>query len=221
MKNCAAVIFDMDGCLVDSERVYVQCWKHAFEREKIAPDMEKIRSWAGASTPHIDRDLLEITKDRDMAKTLRRHRETMFLEKVKAGQLCTMPGAEACLIRLREQQIPCYLATSSFRKKASAVLEALQLRKYFAGIVYGDMVKNAKPSPDIYRKVLDLAHCTPQEVLVFEDSYNGVKAARAAGISHIVHVPDPGVVQTVPEEWYWKRLRSLEEVPRLFNENFE
>lgn len=218
MKLIKGVIFDIDGCLIDSESVYLKCWAEGFRREGIPVDQEMVNSWAGAGRVEIDRDVLAVTGDPKTAKRLRAYRESIFLEMLEAGQVEIKPGAREILDYLKEIRMPIGVASSGTRDKAERLLKYFGLLGYFDQTAFGDEVRDRKPAPDLFQLALRRLGISPDEAIVFEDSKNGVLSALAAGIERVVHVPDSSVKGASNEDLpAWKRIVDLNEGIKLID----
>jgi HAD superfamily hydrolase (TIGR01509 family) len=192
-KVLKCVIFDMDGCLVDTEKSYVRSWKYAFKVEKFPIDDSIIDLWAGMGTTNINSQLYELTQDLNRAKKIRQLREDIFFEMLEAGKVELKPYARDILGFIREKKIKIGLASSTFKDKALRILGHFELLSFFDFMVFGDEVNKLKPAPDIYLKALRISKENISNCLVFEDSVSGVEAAKEAGFTKIVHIPDSSI----------------------------
>lgn len=110
-------------------------------------------------------------------------------EMIEAGQLRPKPGVTELLAWLQERRVPKAVATSSARAKAMHHLWTTGVLNRFGAVVTRDEVERGKPHPDLYLRAAERLGTPPDRCLALEDSYNGVRAARAAGVS-VVMVPD-------------------------------
>ncbi|KRL84168.1 HAD family hydrolase [Ligilactobacillus apodemi] len=185
------VIFDMDGVVFDSEKVY-------FEANKMAADqlgmknytLEYYQQFIGAGTEPM---LAQMAKDYGSRELVDRF-YAMSMENVypivEAGKLALKPGFKELTAYLDEQNIPYVIASSNFRKDIEYYLEETGISGKFAHIVSADDVTHAKPSPEIFNKAWQkMGNVAKEESLVIEDSINGVKAANNADIP-VIMVPD-------------------------------
>jgi len=177
-----AIIFDMDGVLLDSERLWPEI---EFERyRKLIPDwtMDNHKLLTGLSlndshrmfTEKFGLDMSWEEYDgfyRKMARQVYLHRTSYY------------PGAEEMLNELKEQNIPLGLATSSPNYWLDLIYERFHLNDYFDVLLGADDVGGrGKPSPDIYEKAIEMMGFTPEECIAIEDSSNGILAAHRAGM---------------------------------------
>jgi beta-phosphoglucomutase family hydrolase len=174
-----ALIFDLDGVIIDSMPVHALAWQRYLNELGISGvDVED--RMHGRRNDEIVRDFLGPDLD---AYTVFEHgaaKERLFREMMRYQiNNRLVPGAEAFLQRV--SQIPLALATNAERANADFVLDQAGLRPVFKVIVDGSQVAHAKPAPDVYQLAASLLHVAPVNCIVFEDSPVGVAAARAAG----------------------------------------
>lgn len=192
--NITGVIFDMDGCLVDTESVYRLAWKQAFEEYEIIISIEKIQSWLGLGWDIIAKQIDEITNDRELTLKVRKKREAIFFEHLENNRVKLMPGTLEILTYAKSQNLVVGLASSTYQEKGLIILEHFELVNYFDYIVFGDEVPRRKPFGDIYLKAIENSGLKSEELLVFEDSLTGCQAAEAAKLQ-TVWLPE-----TLPEK---------------------
>lgn len=184
-----AVIFDMDGLLLDTEKLLVKFWQEA-AREAGFPMTREIalnirsmhRSFA---IPYLKSVLGE---DFDYLKIRSRRMELMSAYLAKYG-LELKKGAKELLTYLNENKIPAAVATATDYERAEKYLKETEIFGYFDKIICATMVKVGKPQPDIYIYAASELGLEPSECAALEDSPNGVKSAAAAGCKTIM-VPD-------------------------------
>jgi HAD superfamily hydrolase (TIGR01509 family) len=183
-----AVIFDMDGLLIDSEPVWEQVEDEMLARRGATLDpairarfigMRMADFWGGLAGAHgIAAPIDELIA------------EAIALMVARVGVDAPLrPGAEALIALLDSQQIPCAIASSSPRPIIDAVVAAHGWETVFARRVSGDEVTHGKPAPDIYLAAAQRVGVEASVCLALEDSVNGARAAVAAGM-HTIAVPD-------------------------------
>ena len=182
LKGKKAVIFDMDGSLVDSMWVWLEVDRIYMEKHRLtAPetfhkDIEGM-SYIETAQYFVDtfdslgRTREEVMQDwRDMAVDL------------YATRVFPKPGAVDFLDEMRRRGVLLGIATSNDRKIAQAALDARGLNKYFASVCTSSEVASGKPAPDMYLKVAEDLGVHPSECLVFEDIPKGILAGKNAGM---------------------------------------
>ena len=188
----STVIFDMDGCLTDTEQAYIQAWAHAFEVKGIPIASEELISWAGTGKNEINDIVTGIVGSRELAMELRQIREDYFYVLLERGNIYEKPYASEILDFLKRRGIRTAVASSTFSDRGNILLEYFKFRDKLDCVTWGDEVEHPKPSPDPYLKTLEKCRVSREECIVFEDSYNGVLAALNAGL-RVIHVPDTSV----------------------------
>lgn len=212
------VIFDMDGCLIDSEVIHMENWGYAFEKHNFHISPETISHWRGMAGSSIDQQVNAITKDPQMTKALRKTREDRFFELLYAGKVHMKPYAIDALKKARELGYIVCLGTSTGKDKGLLILDELDLKKYFDHLTFGNEVENGKPAPDIFLLAARRMGISPEEAILFEDSENGVKAGVAAGITHVVHIPDNSVSHAPGDFGAWRQVPDFAAGIRIMEE---
>ena len=190
------VIFDMDGVISDSEAVYLAGYLHAASLYGLPEkDMREAVVKATGVTDENERRIMTETfrhlPQFDLEKTYRACRE-YFADVVESGRMDLKPGAAQILRCLRERGVPVGLASSSPRRMIEKVLGPHRVMQYFDTIVSGDVVERGKPDPEIFLRCaaqMGIPESKYTEICVIEDSYNGIRAAHAAGMKPVM-VPD-------------------------------
>ena len=181
LKNefCQAVIFDMDGTLVDSTKADYLAWEKLFTFYNKSLSYQEYLPMLGIKSAEIVRQYLPVKDDQDVEFALTQ-KLVFFHEIISANGIEPVPYADLFLKHIKQLEIPVALATSSRRAKMEMVMEELNLLIYFDTVVTGGDVKNGKPAPDIFIKAAEKLGVPPQNCIVFEDAANGVKAAKNA-----------------------------------------
>jgi len=183
------VIFDMDGLMLDTERISRDAWRAAAGEVGVPFRETWLVHIVGRSMRDIARELErlegpEFPLDRFMA-TANRH----YLEVIATGNIPVKPGLVELLDWLDEQKIPRVVATSTHGPTAEHKLAVTGLRSRMHGLMTGDRVLQGKPAPDIFVAAAQLLGLAAAQCLVLEDSENGIRGAHAAG-AYPVLVPD-------------------------------
>ncbi len=177
-----AVVFDMDGLLVDSEPVQIEAWETFLARKQrnLTPEllhrMYGLRVWDSARLLIEELDL-NMTVDEVVDE-----RDAMFFD-LLPGRLQPMPGSRETVKALAKRNYRLALATSGHRRYADVVLSQLELAGSFEAEVTGDLVVHGKPAPDIYRAAADALKLHPSVCVALEDAPNGIASAKAAGMT--------------------------------------
>lgn len=187
-------IFDMDGVLFDTERVYQQTWHEIAAEQGVELGSGFLEAITGTSGEHMHRVLEEyfqVSNGAVIAEECmsRVHQKLSVHVPIKAG-------VREILIFFREKKMPAAVASSSLSRQIEANLKKTGIDGYFSEIVSGTEVEHGKPAPDIFLRAAGRIDCKPEECFVFEDSENGVKAGYAAKCATIM-VPD--LIEPSPE----------------------
>ena len=184
-----AVIFDMDGVIFDTERVWIECWAPVGQAHGIRDIETVLRDECVGITASAMKAILLETYGADFAYD-QYVKEATAIFKARYGLTPPMKdGVKALLSFLREAGAPVALASSTGTKTIRAELEAAGLIDCFTVITGGEEVARSKPAPDIFQLAARRLDAPPGRCFVIEDSYNGIRAARAAGMRPIM-VPD-------------------------------
>ena len=176
-----ALIFDMDGVIVDSNPMHRESWV-AFNRRYGLETTEAMHeSMYGKRNDEIVRNFFGGHLSDGEIYARGRAKEQLYREMI-AGRIESMlvPGLRDFLDRHRG--LPLAVATNAEPENVAFVLDETHLRQYFQVIVDGHQVKRPKPHPDVYLRAAELLGVEPAKCVVFEDSYSGVEAAVAAGM---------------------------------------
>ncbi len=176
-----AVIFDMDGTLVDSTKADFLAWQKLFSYYNKQLTFSDYVPLLGMKSSQVVRDFLPVNTEEEVQFALTK-KLAFFHAIISENGIYPVPFADVFLKQIRQYNVPLALATSSRRVKMEMVMEKLNLLIYFDTVVTGGDVKNGKPSPDIFLLAAEKLNVLPQDCIVFEDAANGVKAAKNAGM---------------------------------------
>lgn len=182
-----AVIFDMDGLMIDSERVSIACWSEASAAMGIALPDGFFLQMVGLGERDCERLLLQHV-DASRIASLFSTCHDLYEARTQAG-LPLRPGILELLDLLKAHRVPRAVATSTRQPRANRKLAATGLLPYFDAVVTSSDVQHPKPAPDIYLLAAQRLDTDPACCLALEDSPAGTRAAVAAGMTAI-QVPD-------------------------------
>jgi len=183
----AAVLFDMDGLMIESEQALLVCWRQAARQLGFDLDDGLWFSMVGLHE-RACQDLLRERLAEAETEALIGHMSALYDVRVAAG-LPLKPGIVELLTALGERGLPKAVVTSTPRVRAEPKLAHCGLAQYFATVVTGSDVRHPKPAPDIYLLAARTLRVDPRRCVVLEDSAPGVRAALAAGMTPI-QIPD-------------------------------
>lgn len=185
--RCKGAIFDMDGILFDTERVYQETWRELADERGIDLGPTFTKTITGTSGEHMQQIIKNYYQTERAAEVieecLRRVREKLSVHvPIKAG-------VPEILEHFRKNGIKTAVASSSYMDQIEANLKTSGLVDYFTVVVSGTELEHGKPAPDIFLHAAHMLGLRPEECYVFEDSANGVRAGYAAGCVTVM-IPD-------------------------------
>jgi HAD superfamily hydrolase (TIGR01509 family) len=178
-----AVIFDMDGVLVENSAVHDETWKMICKKYGKPKTSEEIHSIFGGTNDVFVEKLLEIT-DNVKIKEIALEKESLYRE-IYDKQIKTPEGLLELLFDLKRNNIRLAVGTSAPRVNLDFVLDKLDIRGFFDVLVDESFVSHGKPDPEIYQVVSKKLGIDPSRCIVIEDSIFGLQAALAAGMKTI------------------------------------
>ena len=188
-------VFDMDGLLIDTEKLYLKYWKqaaadfgydmrdeHVFAIRSLARkfSIPKLKGFFGEEFP---------------SEEIRARRTELINADIDQNGIDLKKGMPELIVYLQERGVRCAVATATARDRTERYLGKIGAGELFDAVICGDMVHSGKPDPEIYLTAAKALGLDPRECAAFEDSPNGIRAAHAAGCEAII-IPD----LTPPEE---------------------
>ena len=190
-----AVLFDMDGLMFDTERMYQKAWLQAGRQMGAPMEPEIVDRLRGRNREGCARVCREVFGEEFDFDAMRTACRALMARWIEDDGLPVKPGLYELLAELERRGIPAVLATSTTRDSAWGHLQRAKVDRYFLGAVCGDEVSHSKPDPEVFLKAAALAGKDPARCMVLEDSPAGVRAGAAAGCFTVM-VPD----LTAPDE---------------------
>ena len=183
-----ALIFDMDGTLVDSEKLHFNAWRKVLARYGInSIPQDDLNRYVGVSNEQLADDYIHKHRLKVVRTTLVKEKQELYLNMLP--DIEPLPGVREIIDR-HHGRYHLAVASSSDRIELQRILDILGLAGHFDQVVGGDMVRRKKPDPEIYLQTMQLLEVTPTEAVAFEDSVAGVAAAKDAGMYSIA-IPSP------------------------------
>ena len=183
-----AVIFDMDGVLVDSQPYHIKADIDTMAEYGVIKDQKFYESFAGTLTADRMRTLKEMFGLDVPVEEMTIKRENMILDIMGKEDIKPVSGIQEFLRSIKEKGLTTAVASSSDYKLINLILDRLKIAQYFDSVTSGSDVKRGKPSPDVFLLAAERIGIEPAECLVVEDSENGVKAAKAAGMKALGYI---------------------------------
>ena len=210
-----ALIFDKDGTLHDTERVFHDAWRLAAKDMRV-PDIETtIRDCTGRNLQDIGQ--YWEAKYPDISFTDYLALRTRYFDQLTEQGIPVKEGAVQLLKTLRERGYLVALATSTGRKTAMEHLRRTGMEGLFDAMVFGDMVQRGKPAPDMYLTTAGALGLPPAVCVGVEDSPNGIRSVYNAGMRAIM-VPDLTAPTPAIEALLWAKCGCLLEILRVLDE---
>ncbi len=212
MEKIKAVLFDLDGTLIDTEKYYRVCWKETLESFGYKVTDEQVLTLRSLGRPFAPDHIKKLVGDPDADyKAIRAKRSKLMEEMIAREGIQLKKGAVELLEYLRSKEIITAVSTASDLDRTTRYLNQVGLYDYFDKLISATMVEYGKPAPDVYLYACKELGLAPSSCIAVEDSPNGVKSAHDAGCN-VIMVPD----QTEPDEetmkMLWKKAGSLDEI---------
>ncbi|RBN51279.1 HAD family hydrolase [Flavobacterium psychrolimnae] len=177
------VIFDMDGVIVDTEPVHRYAYFKQFDELNIPVTEEMYTSFTGFSTRNTFQKLKEVFVIEQEVEDLIQRKRTIFNDAFDSkADLELLEGVENLIKELYQNGMQLILASSASKVTIERVFSRFKLHEYFTHVVSGEDFPKSKPHPAIFEHAASLSIAPKESCIVIEDSTNGIKAAKAAGI---------------------------------------
>lgn len=189
MEQIKAVIFDMDGVLVDTERISRWAWDTVGEKWGCRIDETFLSKLRGGNLEQLKSAFLSRYGQEFAFDAMWEEKRSLFLQTLKKEGVPVKKGAVRLLQYLKEKGYGIALATGTARSQTLWNLENTGLEDWFDVMICGDEVTKSKPDPEIFLRAAEGLGVSPKRCLVLEDSLNGISAALSGGF-HVVMIPD-------------------------------
>lgn len=209
-----AVIFDMDGTLIDTEKYYRIFWPKALAEFGYHMTDEQALSMRSLGRPFAPTRLRQWFGEELDYDAIRQRRKDMMEECLDREGIRRKPGALELVQRLKADGITTAVATATDPERTAKYLRLTGLEGYFDRLISATQVKEGKPSPDIYLYACEQLGLKPEECLAVEDSPNGVLSAYRAGCK-VVMVPDQTEADEETKKYLYAVAENLDEVYEL------
>jgi beta-phosphoglucomutase family hydrolase len=171
-----AVIFDMDGTVVDTTELEYKAWSRMMREQGVEFTHEEYIKVLGAKGSEIVKKHLDW--DEDAIQEILQNKEKYFKELVAQHGLELIPGVEKVLQDIQQIPLKMALATGASRKKLEFVLEQLPIGQYFDAMITADDTQTGKPDPEVFLNAAKKLGVPPDSCIVMEDARNGAQAAK-------------------------------------------
>lgn len=184
-----AVVFDMDGLMFDTEKVFIMAWDYVGEQMGIGKAGYMSLKTLGLNVEKSEQVLKEEFGDKYDQVTMRKLTKEFLTKYYSENRVPVKKGLYILLDYLKSEGYKLAVASSSPKWEVEEHMKDAGVFDYFQAIVCGDMVSKSKPEPDIYLKACEALQVNPKECYALEDSRNGLLAAHRAGCK-VIMVPD-------------------------------
>ncbi|WP_408071612.1 HAD family hydrolase [Butyrivibrio sp. JL13D10] len=209
-----AVLFDLDGTLIDTERIYQIVWPQTIEHFGYKMTRQQALQLRSLGRPFAPEKFREWYGDDFDYHEAREYRKKLFEDIIKKEGISLKPGAKEILSYLKDRGILISTATATDEERTERYLKKVGLFEYFDKICCATMVKEGKPKPDIYLYAADKVGVPKENCLAVEDAPNGVRSASSAGIKTI-YIPDQNDDEDEIKGLYYKKIGSLLELKNI------
>ena len=214
-----AVIFDMDGVIVDSEPIHIEAEKQTLLKHGVKITTEELRTYTGTTAEFEFNDLVKKYKLATTAKTLFDEKEVIMFRLLQERTEPTR-GVIDLIKKLKQDGFKLGIATSGHRKLAHYYLKKLCIESFFDTVVCAEDITRSKPDPEIFLKAAQRLGVDPSECVVIEDAKFGVEAAKRAGMKAVGYSnPSSGSQDLSKADWVVSDFTKLDIQELLRAEN--
>lgn len=194
-KIIKAVLFDLDGTIIDTEKYYRLYWPKAFAKFGYTITDEQGLGMRSLGSPYVEEYLQSIFGKKIEIIEIKKYARSLVDESIKANGLELKDGVIECLKFLKNKNVKITIVTATAIDRTEKYVKEAKIEEYFDNIISAKNVPHGKPAPDVYLTACEKLGVRPKETIAVEDSPNGVMSASSAGCN-VVMVPD----QTEPDE---------------------
>jgi beta-phosphoglucomutase family hydrolase len=217
MNKIQGIIFDMDGVIIDSERISFRCFQEVFKEYNYEIDEKFYLKLIGRNYAGIEDIMKKEYGDDFPFEAIYRKKADLAYEVTDRDGVIVKPGVHELMDYLKENGYKIAVATSTRRERALQLLEEAKVKAKVDFVVCGDEVENSKPNPEIFLKAAKGLGVEAEKCIVIEDSDAGITAAHAAKMTGI-HVPDMKQLEVETKALAFKVCKSLFEVKEYLDE---
>lgn len=207
MQQAKAILFDLDGTLIDSELSHYKCWNALlFHFGKSLDQAVYMQQYAGVALAVNAQKLIDTYHLDVQLDDMIQRREKLMLQTFRDDDISLMPHALETITFFYEKRVPLALVTSSSGEEVAVILQKLGLQGFFRHIITRDDVTNVKPHPEPYEQAVKRMGVDKKDCIVIEDTLSGIHSATAAGITSLAvqQTPSPeftaaGAIHTFPD----------------------
>jgi beta-phosphoglucomutase family hydrolase len=217
MNKIQGIIFDMDGVIIDSERISFKCFQEVFKEYNYEINEKFYLKLIGRNYAGIEDIMKKEYGDDFPFEAIYRKKADLAYEVTDRDGVIVKSGVHELMDYLKENGYKIAVATSTRRERALQLLEEAKVKAKVDFVVCGDEVENSKPNPEIFLKAAKGLGVEAEKCIVIEDSDAGITAAHAAKMTGI-HVPDMKQLEVETKALAFKVCKSLFEVKEYLDE---
>ena len=206
-----AIIFDMDGLMIDSERVTFECYQERLKDMNLTMDEEFYKTLLGKPIKGIYQRFYDVYGNDFPIENVIQDVHQLMAERFETEGVPVKKGLVELLHYLKDNNYKTIVATSSNRDRVDKILFQAQITDYFDDSICGDEVTKGKPNPEVFLKSCQKLGVNVDEAIVLEDSEAGIQASYDANIK-VICIPDMKYPEKQYEEKTFKILKDLTEV---------
>lgn len=206
-----AIIFDMDGLMIDSERVTFECYQEILKGMNLTMDEEFYKTLLGKPLKGIYQRFYDVYGNDFPIEDVIKDVHALMAKRFETEGVPIKTGLKSLLEYLKENNYKTIVATSSNRDRVDTILAQAQITDYFDDSICGDEVTKGKPNPEVFLKSCQKLDVNVDEAIVLEDSEAGIQASYDAGIK-VICIPDMKYPEKQYEEKTFKILKDLNDV---------
>lgn len=206
-----AIIFDMDGLMIDSERVTFECYQEILKGMNLTMDEEFYKTLLGKPLKGIYQRFYDVYGNDFPIEDVIKDVHALMAKRFETEGVPIKTGLKSLLEYLKENNYKTIVATSSNRDRVDTILSQAQITDYFDDSICGDEVTKGKPNPEVFLKSCQKLGVNVDEAIVLEDSEAGIQASYDVGIK-VICIPDMKYPEKQYEEKTFKILKDLNDV---------
>ena len=206
-----AIIFDMDGLMIDSERVTFECYQERLKDMNLTMDEEFYKTLLGKPIKGIYQRFYDVYGNDFPIENVIQDVHQLMAERFETEGVPVKKGLVELLHYLKDNNYKTIVATSSNRDRVDKILAQAKITEFFDDSVCGDEVTKGKPNPEVFLKSCQKLGVNVDEAIVLEDSEAGIQASYDANIK-VICIPDMKYPEKQYEEKTFKILKDLTEV---------
>ena len=206
-----AIIFDMDGLMIDSERVTFECYQERLKDMNLTMDEEFYKTLLGKPIKGIYQRFYDVYGNDFPIQNVIQDVHQLMAERFETEGVPVKKGLVELLHNLKDNNYKTIVATSSNRDRVDKILSQAKITEFFDDSICGDEVTKGKPNPEVFLKSCQKLGVNVDEAIVLEDSEAGIQASYDANIK-VICIPDMKYPEKQYEEKTFKILKDLTEV---------